>query len=143
MRRSRSPAKKLENKEEENKELENEVNKLTKDKSTLEKENKKLKHVLEATEAHVDDLTSKHSALDMEHKNLKKLHEKSKDSIERMHEFEKENKDLQQQLLVNKKTLATLREVSKKNGGRAFFFLFIYLFFVNFLHNPSCYLFLK
>lgn len=102
--------KKFENKEAENKELENEVNKLTKDKSTLEKENKKLKHVLEATEAHLDDLTSKHSALDMEHKNLKKLHEKSKDSIEKMHEFEKENKDLQQQLLINKKTLATLRE---------------------------------
>lgn len=102
--------KKLENKENDKQELENEVSKLSKEKSTLEKENKKLKHVLEATEVHLDDLTSKHNVLDVEHKNLKKLHEKSKDSVEKIHEFEKENKDLQQQLLINKKTLATLRE---------------------------------
>ncbi|KAG8561863.1 hypothetical protein GDO81_015507 [Engystomops pustulosus] len=103
-------SKRLERMEQEKKIIEQEMTQLEKDKKMLEKESKRLWQQVELKDAILDDNTVKLADLEKENKTLEKEVSKLRDLTSRTRELEKESKDLVQQLTVDKRTLATLRE---------------------------------
>ncbi|XP_075138491.1 protein Daple isoform X2 [Leptodactylus fuscus] len=103
-------SKRLERLEQEKKIMEQEMTQLEKDKKMLEKESKRLWQQVELKDAILDDNTVKLADLEKENKTLEKEVSKLRELSSRTREVEKENKDLVQQLTVDKRTLATLRE---------------------------------
>ncbi|XP_064623773.1 girdin-like isoform X2 [Lineus longissimus] len=101
---------KLEDMERENTELEQENGALHKEQALLEKDLKKLQQMTEVKDSSIDELSAKLAAVDRENKNNRKSMDKNRDVMTRVRELEKENKDLFQQNVMDKKTLATLRE---------------------------------
>uniref|UniRef100_A0A8C0GLG4 Uncharacterized protein n=1 Tax=Chelonoidis abingdonii TaxID=106734 RepID=A0A8C0GLG4_CHEAB len=106
-------SKRLERLEKENKVLEQEVSQLEKDKKMLERETKRLWQQMELKDAILDDNTVKLAAVEKENRTLEKEMARFRDSSNKMKEFEKDNKDLIKQVTIDKRTLATLREVIK------------------------------
>ncbi|KAM4690163.1 protein Daple [Rhinophrynus dorsalis] len=102
--------KRLERLEEEKKVIEQEVSQLEKDKRMLQKESKRLWQQVELKDAILDENTVKLADLEKENRSLEKEVCKLRDSSTKTRELEKDNKDLLQQLTVDKRTLATLRE---------------------------------
>ncbi|XP_063146305.1 protein Daple isoform X1 [Candoia aspera] len=96
--------------ENEKKLLEQEVFQLDKDKKILEKETKRLWQQVELKDANLDENTIKLTAIEKEYKILERELARVRDSSNKMKEFEKNNKDLQKQVTIDKRTLATLRE---------------------------------
>uniref|UniRef100_A0A670Y946 Coiled-coil domain containing 88C n=1 Tax=Pseudonaja textilis TaxID=8673 RepID=A0A670Y946_PSETE len=96
--------------EKEKKLLEQEVFQLDKDKKMLEKETKRLWQQVELKDANLDENTIKLTAIEKEYKILERELARVRDSSNKMKEFEKSNKDLQKQVTIDKRTLATLRE---------------------------------
>ncbi|XP_058018548.1 protein Daple isoform X1 [Ahaetulla prasina] len=96
--------------EKEKKLLEQEVFQLDKDKKMLEKETKRLWQQVELKDANLDENTIKLIAIEKEYKILERELAKVSNSSNKMKEFEKNNKDLQKQVTIDKRTLATLRE---------------------------------
>ncbi|XP_015744366.1 protein Daple isoform X2 [Python bivittatus] len=96
--------------ENEKKLLEQEVFQLDKDKKMLEKETKRLWQQVELKDANLDENTIKLAAIEKEYKILERELARVRDSSNKMKEFEKNNKDLQKQVTIDKRTLATLRE---------------------------------
>ncbi|VDI23969.1 Hypothetical predicted protein, partial [Mytilus galloprovincialis] len=103
-------SKRLHNVEKESSELENEVSKLQTSKAVLEKENKRLKQSVQLKDTTVDELTTKCNIMEREHRSVKRTLETSKENSSKLHEFERENREILQQSNINKKTIATLRE---------------------------------
>ncbi|XP_077123884.1 protein Daple isoform X1 [Ranitomeya variabilis] len=103
-------SKRLERLEQEKKIAEQEMSQLEKDKKMLEKESKRLWQQVELKDAILDDNTVKLADLEKESKTLEKEVSRLRESSSRTRELEKENKDLVQQMTVDKRTLATLRE---------------------------------
>ncbi|XP_041353536.1 girdin-like isoform X2 [Gigantopelta aegis] len=106
----KSSLKRLEEKNKEAIELETELFSVQKEKSLFEKENRKLKQTLELKDLSLDEMNGKFSALEQEYKGLKKSVVRMKDTCARVKELEKDNKELLQEVNMDKKTLATLRE---------------------------------
>ncbi|XP_075048700.1 protein Daple isoform X2 [Mixophyes fleayi] len=102
--------KRLERLEQEKKGVEQEMTQLEKDKKMLEKESKRLWQQVELKDAILDDNTVKLADLEKENRTLEKEVSKLRESSSRTRELEKESKELVQQLTVDKRTLATLRE---------------------------------
>ncbi|KAG8449048.1 hypothetical protein GDO86_015922 [Hymenochirus boettgeri] len=102
--------KRLERMEEENRVMEQEFSKLEKDNKVLQKESKRLWQQVELKDAILDDNTVKLADLEKENRTLQKDVIKLREISTKTRELEKENKDLVQQLTVDKRTLATLRE---------------------------------
>ncbi|XP_063804655.1 protein Daple isoform X2 [Pseudophryne corroboree] len=102
--------KRLERLEQEKKAMEQDVTQLEKDKKMLEKESKRLWQQVELKDAIMDDNTVKLADLEKENRTLEKEVSKLRESSTRTRELEKESKELVQQLTVDKRTLATLRE---------------------------------
>ncbi|XP_034274224.1 protein Daple isoform X2 [Pantherophis guttatus] len=96
--------------EKEKKLLEQEVFQLDKDKKMLEKETKRLWQQVELKDANLDENTIKLTTIEKEYKILERELARVSDSSSKMKEFEKNNKDLQKQVTIDKRTLATLRE---------------------------------
>ncbi|XP_026534975.1 protein Daple isoform X2 [Notechis scutatus] len=96
--------------EKEKKLLEQEVFQLDKDKKMLEKETKRLWQQVELKDANLDENTIKLTTIEKEYKILERELARVRDSSNKMKEFEKSNKDLQKQVTIDKRTLATLRE---------------------------------
>ncbi|KAH0620423.1 hypothetical protein JD844_020858 [Phrynosoma platyrhinos] len=96
--------------EKEKKLLEQEVSQLDKDKKMLERETKRLWQQVELKDANLDENTVKLTAMEKENRTLERELARFKDSSNKMKEFEKDNKDLQKQVTIDKRTLATLRE---------------------------------
>ncbi|XP_072031647.1 girdin-like isoform X3 [Amphiura filiformis] len=78
--------------------------------SLLQKENKRLKHSLQARDNLVDEANARAATLEQDHKQLQKTVTRHRDSGDRVKELEKENKDILKQVTMDKKTLASLRE---------------------------------
>ncbi|XP_061467950.1 protein Daple isoform X2 [Rhineura floridana] len=102
--------KRLEWLEKEKKVLEQEVSQLDKDKKMLEKETKRLWQQVELKDANLDENTVKLATMEKENRTLERELARSRDSCNKMKEFEKDNKDLIKQVTIDKRTLATLRE---------------------------------
>ncbi|XP_046341956.1 girdin-like isoform X2 [Haliotis rufescens] len=102
--------KRLEEKEKEALETETELSELQKERATLEKENKKLRQSLELRDSSYEELTARNTAMEQQHKSLKKSVEKLKETCARVRDLEKENKELMQEVHLDKKTIPTLRE---------------------------------
>ncbi|KAM3851658.1 protein Daple isoform 2-T2 [Vipera latastei] len=96
--------------EKEKKLLEQETFQLDKDKKMLEKETKRLWQQVELKDANLDENTIKLTAIEKEYKILERELARVRDSSNKMKEFEKNNKDLQKQVTIDQRTLATLRE---------------------------------
>ncbi|XP_032088972.1 protein Daple isoform X2 [Thamnophis elegans] len=90
--------------------LEQEVFQLDKDKKMLEKETKRLWQQVELKDANLDENTIKLTAIEKEYKILERELARVSASSNKMKEFEKNNKDLQKQVTIDKRTLDTLRE---------------------------------
>jgi len=95
-----------------NKSLEQETSQLEKDKKQLEKENKRLRQQAEIRDSKLDDSNQRLSCLEKENRTMGKEMIFFRDSCTRVRDLEKENRELVKQLSMDKKTLATLREVS-------------------------------
>ncbi|XP_066468258.1 protein Daple [Tiliqua scincoides] len=102
--------KRLEWLEKEKKVLEQEVSQLDKDKKMLEKETKRLWQQVELKDASLDENIGKLATMEKENRTLEKELAQSRDSSNKVKEFEKDNKDLLKQVTIDKRTLATLRE---------------------------------
>ncbi|KAJ6661856.1 hypothetical protein lerEdw1_013027 [Lerista edwardsae] len=102
--------KRLEWLEKEKKALEQEVSQLDKDKKMLEKETKRLWQQVELKDASLDENIGKLATVEKENRTLERELAWSRDSSNKMKEFEKDNKDLLKQVTIDKRTLATLRE---------------------------------
>ncbi|XP_039202882.1 protein Daple isoform X1 [Crotalus tigris] len=96
--------------EKEKKLLDQEMFQLDKDKKMLEKETKRLWQQVELKDANLDENTIKLTAIEKEYKILERELARVRDSSNKMKEFEKNNKDLQKQVTIDQRTLATLRE---------------------------------
>uniref|UniRef100_A0A4W3GPS4 Coiled-coil domain containing 88A n=1 Tax=Callorhinchus milii TaxID=7868 RepID=A0A4W3GPS4_CALMI len=103
-------SKHLEQLEKENKLLEQETVQLEKDKKQLEKENKRLRQQVEIKDSTLDENNLKIASLEKENKSLAKEISKFKDSLGRLKDLEKENREHVKQATIDKKTLLTLRE---------------------------------
>ncbi|MGH0171509.1 UNVERIFIED_CONTAM: hypothetical protein FKN15_070949 [Acipenser sinensis] len=103
-------SKRLEKLERDNHGLEQEVTQLEKDKKQLEKEAKRLWQQVEVKEAALDESGLKVATLEKESKTLEKELSKLKEASNKAREVERENKDMQKQATIDKRTLATLRE---------------------------------
>ena len=68
---------------------------------------------MELKDAILDDSTVKLAVAEKENKTLEKEIAQFRDSSNKLKEFEKDNKDLIKQVTIDKRTLATLREVRK------------------------------
>ncbi|XP_076099397.1 girdin-like isoform X2 [Mytilus galloprovincialis] len=110
MEEMKMSSKRLHNVEKESSELENEVSKLQTSKAVLEKENKRLKQSVQLKDTTVDELTTKCNIMEREHRSVKRTLETQKETSSKLHEFERENREILQQSNINKKTIATLRE---------------------------------
>ncbi|XP_040188918.1 protein Daple isoform X2 [Rana temporaria] len=106
----RNSNKRLERLEQEKKTMDQDLTQLEKDKKMLDKESKRLWQQVELKDAILDDNTVKLADLEKENRTLEKEVSKLRESSSRTRELEKESKDLLQQLTVDKRTLATLRE---------------------------------
>uniref|UniRef100_A0A087XWM1 Coiled-coil domain containing 88A n=1 Tax=Poecilia formosa TaxID=48698 RepID=A0A087XWM1_POEFO len=106
-------SKRLEQLEQENKTLELESSQLEKDKKLLEKENKRLRQQAEIRDSKLDDGNQRIAALEKENRTMGKEMIFFRDSCTRVKDLEKENKELVKQGSIDKKTLMTLREVSR------------------------------
>lgn len=96
-----------------NKTLEQESSQLEKDKKLLEKENKRLRQQAEIRDSKLDDSNQRIAALEKENRTMGKEMIFFRDSCTRVKDLERENKELVKQATIDKKTLITLREVSK------------------------------
>ncbi|MBN3296131.1 DAPLE protein, partial [Amia calva] len=106
----RISGKRLETLEKENWRLEQELGQVEKDKKQLEKESRRLWQQVEVKEAALDESGLKLAALEKETKILERELSKAKEAANRVKELERENKDIQKQATIDKRTLATLRE---------------------------------
>lgn len=93
-------------------ELEEEVRKINKEKFILEKENKRVKQILDLKEFVFDDISVKYSVLDREYKSLKKMYEFYKDTAIYVRELEKENREVKQYCAMYQRIVVIFREVS-------------------------------
>lgn len=112
-----------------NKTLEQESSQLEKDKKLLEKENKRLRQQAEIRDSKLEDSNQRISALEKENRTMGKEMIFFRDSCTRVKDLERENKELVKQSSIEKKTLMTLREVSR--AGRVFFSVFILFYFLH------------
>ncbi|TSN95650.1 Girdin [Bagarius yarrelli] len=104
-------SKRLEQLEKENKVLEQESSQLEKDKKQLEKENKRLRQQAEIRDSKLDEDSQRISQLEKENRTLSKEVSSLQDSYNRVKDLERDNKELVKQATIDKKTLATLREL--------------------------------
>ena len=77
---------------------------------------RKLKQSSELKESALEELNAKFQALDKESKSLRKSLDKMKETCARVKDLERENGELLQELNTDRRTLATLREVSGLGG---------------------------
>ena len=103
--------KRLEQLEKDHRGLELEQETLTQEKHNLEKEAKRLRSLLESRDQQLDKAHARISGLETDNKALQKTLGRNKGSGDRAKELEKENKELLKHSTIDKKTLATLREV--------------------------------
>lgn len=101
----------MEELEKDSKTLELDLETLTKEKHNLEKEVKRLRGLMESRDQQLDKAHARIGSLEQDNKLLQKTVGKNKGSGDRAKELEKENKELLKQSTIEKKTLATLREV--------------------------------
>ncbi|XP_067137777.1 girdin [Centruroides vittatus] len=83
---------------------------LEQEKRSLEKENAKLKQLMEARECTIDEYLSKLSLIEQKNQQLQKESENCTRLTAQLQELERENKELLQQASVEKKTLSSLQE---------------------------------
>lgn len=79
----------------------------------MEKENKRLRQQAEIRDSKLDDSNQRISALEKENRTMGKEMIFFRDSCTRVKDLERENKELVKQSSIDKKTLITLREVSR------------------------------
>uniref|UniRef100_T1JB57 HOOK N-terminal domain-containing protein n=1 Tax=Strigamia maritima TaxID=126957 RepID=T1JB57_STRMM len=96
--------------ERENTDLEAENHKLDRERKSSEKEVARLKQAIEMKDTTIDECSSKISTLDRENKRLMKELDSTTNLTARVKELEKENREIVQQSMIDKKTLITLRE---------------------------------
>ncbi|XP_022248067.1 protein Daple-like isoform X1 [Limulus polyphemus] len=91
--------------------LEGDNHKLEQKKKSLEKEVARLKHSIEIKDEQVDEYASKVSSLEREKRQLQKEVENWSQTMARVRELERDNKDLSHQAAIHRNTLNTLREI--------------------------------
>ncbi|KAM4723315.1 protein Daple isoform 2-T2 [Anableps anableps] len=102
--------------DEERKKLQLDLEQSDKSRKQLEKENLRIRTLLEAKELELEEKSSRASAWEKEGATLRKEAQRLREASARAKELERENKELQKEATIDKKTLATLREelVSEK-----------------------------
>ncbi|XP_036397602.1 protein Daple isoform X2 [Megalops cyprinoides] len=106
----RIAGKRLEGAEEERRALEQELGQSEKERKQLEKEARRLRQQLEVKEAALDESALRLAGLEKEAGATNKELSRLKEAAGKLKELEWENKELQKQATIDKRTLATLRE---------------------------------
>ncbi|KAM6973258.1 protein Daple [Aplochiton taeniatus] len=112
----REERKKREQVEEERRMMDHELSVSEKDRKQLEKESRRIKTQLEAKEAELEEKDLRLARLEKESVAFSKEVDRLKEVSVRVKDLERDNKELQKQATIDKRTLATLREelVSEK-----------------------------
>ncbi|XP_062862903.1 protein Daple [Trichomycterus rosablanca] len=96
--------------EKERRRVEQELSQAEKERKQLEREARRLRQQLEVKEAALEENLLKLSSMEKEGMAMNKELTRLQDTAGRVKELEKENKELQKQVTIDKRTLATLRE---------------------------------
>lgn len=105
-----------------------------KGRKNLEKLSLKIKTTLEAKETELEEKIMRLATVEKKEASLSKEVERLQDTAVKAKELERENKELQKQATIDKRTLATLREVKKKNSPKTYLKNYYFTFYIK-----SCY----
>ncbi|XP_048830257.1 protein Daple isoform X2 [Brienomyrus brachyistius] len=106
----RAAGRRLEGLEAERRRADQELAQMEKERKQLEKEARRLRQQLEVKEAALDESSLRLTSLEKENSALDRELNRLKETASRVKELEWENKELQKQATIDKRTLATLRE---------------------------------
>lgn len=102
--------------DEEKKKLQLDLDQSEKNRKHLEKESWRIRTLLETKESELEDKFSRLTTAVKERESLRKEVDRLKEVSVKAKELERENKELQKQATIDKRTLATLREVRRRRS---------------------------